>query len=64
MRVGVDGERYVGVAEARLDGLEVDPGTYQLLASLDYWFYSNTTLTSVTGWANVSLDACCTLMQT
>ena len=24
------------------------------LASLDYWFYSNTTLTAVTGWANVS----------
>ena len=23
------------------------------LASLDYWFYSNTTLTAVTGWANV-----------
>lgn len=23
------------------------------LSSLDYWFYSNTTLTAVTGWANV-----------
>lgn len=24
------------------------------LASIDYWFYSNNTLTAVTGWANVS----------
>lgn len=24
------------------------------IASIDYWFYSNTTLTAVTGWANVS----------
>ena len=24
------------------------------LASLDYWFYSNTMLTAVTGWVNVS----------
>lgn len=26
----------------------------ETLASLDYWFYSNTTLTAVTGWAYVS----------
>ena len=24
------------------------------LASIDYWFYSNTTLTAVTGWSNVN----------
>ena len=24
------------------------------LASIDYWFYYNNTLTGVTGWANVS----------